>query len=633
VTGARTRYNWPLLLAVLATIGLLAALSPGVVPAGVALALLLLGFALPQFHLDRIGELILILFSGVAAYVVVMVLGEPDAYLLARGIGPIGASFGLFFLFVAITRLYQKRPYGRDPATAAAIFLAVLSLGGISSGRIYPISAMTVLILLVAACRFGDVARPSFFKLNRKNQVALAVMLTAWAALFLGFITALPIAYNYGFSILREAYFAPSTGFGFSMALGDLDGLLQSETLVMRITGPKPDHLRGAIYTRYSNGRWLSEKGPDRENRQLDQSRRSTEGVTTITYVGGERSRFFIPLDARLLKVNGSGTVITPGGIYMPMTGEQADTASFKLMPDYSENQGAVSDEHLLIPEHLAAVLDDQLTAWGLKKRRGVALLDALETRLKQEFDYTLHVDMGNASDPLVGFLTQTKRGHCEYFASAMALLARAGKIPTRVVGGYRVHELNPIGGYHVVREKNAHAWIEAYIDGVGWRTIDPTPAVEVFLPENAKTPFLSALMDVIADKVRNGFRAISEMEPMEMISIIASLLLIWIFVRLVRRIRQKRHKAASRESRVYSSPPAVLEQLLTALGDLGMNRRWNEPLETFAARLEKQAESGDDAVLTAAGLMRRYTAWRFGDEGDETALVAAFSAWLASRE
>ena len=73
-------------------------------------------------------------------------------------------------------------------------------------------------------------------------------------------------------------------------------------------------------------------------------------------------------------------------------------------------------------------------------------------------------------------FLFEDKRGHCEYFASALALLGRAAGVPTRVVMGYRVSERSPFG-YSVVRERNAHAWVEAWLPEQGWVTRDATPA------------------------------------------------------------------------------------------------------------------------------------------------------------
>ena len=69
------------------------------------------------------------------------------------------------------------------------------------------------------------------------------------------------------------------------------------------------------------------------------------------------------------------------------------------------------------------------------------------------------------------------RKGHCEYFASAMAVMLRTLGIPSRLVTGFQGGVLNPISGWSVVRASDAHAWVEAWIPGRGWMTFDPTPA------------------------------------------------------------------------------------------------------------------------------------------------------------
>jgi transglutaminase-like putative cysteine protease len=80
-------------------------------------------------------------------------------------------------------------------------------------------------------------------------------------------------------------------------------------------------------------------------------------------------------------------------------------------------------------------------------------------------------------ADPVDEFLFSTREGFCEHFASALAALARAGGVPARVVVGYQGAERNPLGDYWIVRQANAHAWVEVWLDGA-WRRVDPTAAV-----------------------------------------------------------------------------------------------------------------------------------------------------------
>ncbi len=99
-----------------------------------------------------------------------------------------------------------------------------------------------------------------------------------------------------------------------------------------------------------------------------------------------------------------------------------------------------------------------------------------LEDHLLVEYDYTLDL-LGSASaNPVEDFLLRWGRGHCEYFASALVLMLRAQGIPARLVTGYLGGEYNPFEGFYVVRQSNAHAWVEAELGDGAWAILDPTP-------------------------------------------------------------------------------------------------------------------------------------------------------------
>jgi protein-glutamine gamma-glutamyltransferase len=95
----------------------------------------------------------------------------------------------------------------------------------------------------------------------------------------------------------------------------------------------------------------------------------------------------------------------------------------------------------------------------------------------REEYIYTLEPPrlQANAVDD---FLFNTRQGFCEHFASSFTVLARAAGIPARVVTGYQGGEYNPMSGYLVVRQSDAHAWSEVWLEGRGWTRVDPTAAV-----------------------------------------------------------------------------------------------------------------------------------------------------------
>src|SRR5690606_32454560 len=94
-----------------------------------------------------------------------------------------------------------------------------------------------------------------------------------------------------------------------------------------------------------------------------------------------------------------------------------------------------------------------------------------------QSFFYTLTPPL-LGDQPVDDFLFNTRSGFCEHYASAFTFLMRAAGIPARVVTGYQGGEVNPVGDYMIVRQSEAHAWAEAWIEGRGWVRIDPTAAV-----------------------------------------------------------------------------------------------------------------------------------------------------------
>ena len=99
-----------------------------------------------------------------------------------------------------------------------------------------------------------------------------------------------------------------------------------------------------------------------------------------------------------------------------------------------------------------------------------------LENYLRSHFAYTLNLTGKPGEDPLAHFLFETRAGHCEYFASAMAIMLRTLGIPTREVNGFLPGEYNDLGGDYIVRASDAHSWVEVYFPGTGWMTFDPTP-------------------------------------------------------------------------------------------------------------------------------------------------------------
>lgn len=100
----------------------------------------------------------------------------------------------------------------------------------------------------------------------------------------------------------------------------------------------------------------------------------------------------------------------------------------------------------------------------------------ALEQHLRTSYQYTLDTVPNQNNIPLSDFLFGSKRGHCEYYATAMTIMLRQQNIPARYVIGFVARDYNPVTGFYEVKGTNAHAWVEAYIDG-HWQIFEATGA------------------------------------------------------------------------------------------------------------------------------------------------------------
>ncbi|MCP5120151.1 MAG: transglutaminase domain-containing protein, partial [bacterium] len=143
------------------------------------------------------------------------------------------------------------------------------------------------------------------------------------------------------------------------------------------------------------------------------------------------------------------------------------------------ESDRTMREACLEVPEET----DPRLRELAAKLAEGTSSPEELVQRTVEHVGstcrYSLDVGKFESDQPVAEFLFEKKRGYCQYFASAAALLLRLQGVPTRYIGGFNVTGSNRRGGHYVIRESDAHAWIEVYIPGKGWVEADPTPSAE----------------------------------------------------------------------------------------------------------------------------------------------------------
>jgi transglutaminase-like putative cysteine protease len=291
------------------------------------------------------------------------------------------------------------------------------------------------------------------------------------------------------------------TGFSDVVDLGGFGKLSRDDRAVLHILSysrPLPPDLkwRGAALSRFDGKRWSEPALPGRtvptvhgyaEIADLNQRSRRDGGRliyrvdvqnsgTGTLFIAGIPE--FVNADVRnlLLTPDGSVRLATPTGESL-----RYEVSAHSGAPLASPLAGQEKSRYLELP-----LLDIRVYSLARQWSGDGAPLDRalrIQRHLQRDLRYTLDGPEQPVRDPLADFLFTRKAGYCEYFASAMAVMLRAEGIPSRVATGFQSGYFNDVSGLNVVRASDAHAWVEAWIEGPPdnpaagrWMTFDPTP-------------------------------------------------------------------------------------------------------------------------------------------------------------
>lgn len=275
------------------------------------------------------------------------------------------------------------------------------------------------------------------------------------------------------------------TGLSDEMSPGRISRLIQSTRTAFRVSfdGPIPPesqrYWRGPVLWDFDGRTWrmpssmiARRPGPVPENLQ-----RPVDYTVTLEPHG--RSWIF-PLD--LPALTPSNTRLT-GDFQLRSREPIREVRQFRLRSylDYTLGAKLSALERQLglrLPPRYAPRTQQLGRAWRAELESDFAVVRrALDFYAQNPFFYTLNPPALQV-DPVDEFLFETRRGFCEHYASSFVVLMRAAGIPARVVTGYQGGEYNPLGDYLLVRQADAHAWAEVWVQGRGWLRIDPTAAV-----------------------------------------------------------------------------------------------------------------------------------------------------------
>jgi hypothetical protein len=136
----------------------------------------------------------------------------------------------------------------------------------------------------------------------------------------------------------------------------------------------------------------------------------------------------------------------------------------------------AQRQRYLTLPDDLTPRVAELAKRWAGAETNPRKIASLIEKHLQVEYKYDLASPSGGAPNPLDHFLFESKRGHCEFYSTAMAIMLRTLGIPSRNVAGFVGGTYNRFGEFYAVRQGDAHSWVEAYFKDRGWERFDPTP-------------------------------------------------------------------------------------------------------------------------------------------------------------
>ena len=274
-------------------------------------------------------------------------------------------------------------------------------------------------------------------------------------------------------------------GLSDSMEPGSISDLGTSEELVFRVkfTGsmppPKQRYWRGPVLAHTDGKRW------SQFSTQIVKGLTLTKPIYTGTayqytlLMEAQEKNWVFGLD--MPEQFSAPLVLT--GYYQLVTQENSNKrAEYKITSYPQYNTGNLTQVEYQDATQLPREPSDKIKQFvtqlhGFDSKPEEFIAQLLNHFRKEDFHYTLTPPLME-ENPIESFLFTTKRGFCSHYASAFVYLMRVAHIPARVVTGYQGGEFNGVGNFLEVRQANAHAWAEVWIENQGWARVDPTAAV-----------------------------------------------------------------------------------------------------------------------------------------------------------
>ena len=289
------------------------------------------------------------------------------------------------------------------------------------------------------------------------------------------------------------------TGFSDEVTLGQVGEILNYDSMVLRIrildeeisNIPRPIYWRGIALDDFDGVHWRASYHDSKTiyndedgftNFSTSPSRLITQEIMTepidtdVVFAASFPAGFKGLLGKRITEVNDSYILNSRNSLrfkYLAFSNLESPSVD-DLRNDNMDYPQNIKLHYTQLPDISQEIYDlsRQITS---DKTNSYDRVSSIQRYLQENMNYTRTLERGEAIFPLDDFLFKKKAGHCEYFATAMAVLLRAEGIPSRIVNGFLEGEWNDYGRFFTVKQSDAHSWVEVYFPSYGWIRFDPT--------------------------------------------------------------------------------------------------------------------------------------------------------------
>ncbi len=274
------------------------------------------------------------------------------------------------------------------------------------------------------------------------------------------------------------------SGFSDRMSPGSISELVLSDEIAFRakFVGSAPParqrYWRGLVFWQTDGKDWTLAGGDSLDPASLEYSTSDAAVEYSVTLEPHfRRWAFALDLPATVpagMEIHRDFSLRAQRPVRAPLRYQMRSHLSYNTGPLSPDERGRA----LQLPANTSKRMEKLALSWEQTNTTPSEVVRAaLDFFHREEFVYTL-LPPRLGANPADEFLFDTRRGFCEHFATSFTLLMRLAGIPSRVVTGYQGAEFNPHGDYYIVRQSDAHAWSEVWVEGQGWVRVDPTSAV-----------------------------------------------------------------------------------------------------------------------------------------------------------